>query len=194
MPFEYRNADHSYWLDDRRLETVTEILERSGIADYRFSNEDAMLRGTYVHRATEMIDRGTLDWAALDPVLVPYCEAYQRFVEDKRPVILMSEKPMYHPQYLFAGTPDRVMEMDGDIILPDLKSGAPNRATVIQTSTYRELVEVSEGIKCRKCFSLHLKDTGKYQLSAPVSLMDAKRYFNIFLAALTVERYKKEAA
>lgn len=194
MTFRFNEADHSYWLGDRRLDGVTEILTASGIADYRWSNGDAMIRGTYVHAATVMIDRGTLNWETLDPALLPYCNAYVSFLEDKRPTILLSEKPMYHPDHLFAGRPDRVMEMDGDIILPDLKSGAPNRATVIQTSTYRELVETSEGIKCRKCFSLHLKNTGKYQLSKPISLMEAKRYYNVFLAALTVERYKKEAA
>jgi hypothetical protein len=189
--FIFREEDHSYWLGDRRLESVTEILERSGIADYRWTNEDAMTRGKYVHTASEMIDRGTLDWAALDPILRPYCEAYQKFIEDKHPEILLSEKPMYHPDYLFAGTPDRAMRMDGAIVLPDLKSGAPNRATAIQTAAYRELVRVSEGISCRKCFSLHLRVDGNYRLNA---IDNIQRCWNIFLAALTVERYKKEAA
>ena len=192
--FEFREADHSYWLSGRRMESVTEILSSSGIADYRWSNEETMTRGKYVHTATEMIDRGTLDWTILDDTLRPYCEAYQSFIEDKRPEILLSEKPMYHAQYLFAGTPDRVMRMDDSIILPDLKSGAPTRATFIQVSAYRELVSVSEGVSCRKMFALHLKNNGKYQLSDPISLMESKRYFHIFLSALTVERYKKEAA
>lgn len=191
MTFEFRESDHSYWLGAQRLESVTEILSKSGIADYSWSSEEAMTRGKYVHSATEMIDRGTLDWDALDTALLPYCKAYQAFIEDKRPEILLSEKPMYHPQWLYAGKPDRVMRMDDCIILPDLKSGAPNRATAVQVSSYRELVSVSEGINCRKLFSLHLKDSGKYQLSEPISLMEAKQYFQIFLAALTVERYKK---
>ena len=192
--FSFREEDHTYWLSGLRLESVTEILEGSRIADYRFSNEEAMTRGSFVHTATEFIDRGSLDWSALDDTLRPYCEAYQRFIEDKRPEILLSEKAMYHPTLLFAGTPDRVMRMDDSIILPDLKSGAPSRATAVQVSAYRELVSVSEGITCRKLFSLHLKNNGKYQLSEPISLMDAKRYYNVFLAALCVERYKKEAA
>lgn len=191
MTFRFDPEKHEYFLGDRRLESVTEILERSGIADYRFSSEEAMTRGKYVHTATEMIDRGTLDWSDLDPVLVPYCEAYQAFIEDKRPAILLSEKPMYHPELLFAGTPDRVMEMDGAIILPDLKSGIPTRATAVQTAAYRELVRVSEKINCRKCFSLHLRNDGAYRLTL---IENISRHYNIFLAALMVERYKKEAA
>ena len=192
MPkFVYNDADHSYFLDDRRLESVTEILSLSGIADYRFSNGEAMQRGSYVHTATEMIDRGTLDWSILDDTLRPYCEAYQRFVEDKRPEILLSEEPMYHAQYLYAGTVDRIVKMDGAVSLIDLKTGAPNRATGIQLAAYRELVRVKEYTTCRKCFSLHLRDDGTYRLNPELNL---DRNITIFRAALAVERWKKEAA
>jgi len=191
MNFRFDAENHEYFLDDRRLESVTEILERSGIADYRFSNEEAMLRGTYVHTATEMIDRGTLDWETLDPILRPYCEAYQRFIEDKRPEILTSEKPMWHPAHFYAGTPDRVALMDGIVSLIDLKTGIPNRATAIQIAAYRELIRMNDGIVCRKSFSLHLRDDGTYRLDA---LPGGVHEYNIFLAALTVVRWKKEAA
>lgn len=187
--FEFRGEDHSYWLDGRKLESVTEILERSGISDYRWSNEDAMTRGRYVHTATEMIDRGTLDWSILDDTLRPYCEAYQRFIEDKRPEILLSEKPMYHAVYLYAGKPDRVLKMDGVVSLIDFKTGVPNRATAIQVAAYKELA--APYFHCRKCFSLHLRDDGSYRLN---EVKDLNRNHSIFLAALTVERYKKEAA
>ncbi len=189
--FEFREEDHSYWLDGRRLESVTEILSLSGIADYRFSNGEAMTRGSYVHTATEMIDRGTLDWSILDDTLRPYCEAYQRFIEDKRPEILLSEKPMYHAQYLYAGTLDRIIVVDGTTMLIDLKTGVPNRATAIQVAAYRELVKVNHDTVLTKCFSLHLREDGTYRLNPIENL---RQNFSIFLAALTVERYKKEAA
>ncbi len=189
--FTFRGEDHSYWLDGRELESVTEILSLSGIADYRFSNADAMARGSYVHTATEMIDRGTLDWEILDDTLRPYCEAYQRFIEDKRPEILLSEKPMYHAAYLYAGKPDRVFLMDGVTSLADMKTGVPNRATQIQVAAYREMVRVSEDIHCAKCFSLHLRDDGTYRLD---EIKDLKRNFQIFLGAMVVERWKKGEA
>ena len=190
MTFRFDPEKHEYFLGDRKLESVTEILERSGIADYRFSNEEAMTRGRYVHTATEMIDRNTLDWPILDDTLRPYCEAYQRFIEDKRPEILLSEKPMYHAQHLFAGTLDRVVKMDGGVALIDIKSGAPSPATAIQVAAYRELVKVNEDIIPTKCFSLHLRDDGTYLLN---EIKNLNRNHSIFLAALTVERFKKEA-
>ena len=147
-----------------------------------------MMRGTYVHRATEMIDRGTLDWPALDSMLLPYCQAYQQFIEDKRPEIILSEKPMYHAQHLFAGTPDRVVKMDYGICLLDLKSGAPTRATAIQLAAYRELVRINEDIVCAACFAVRLRKDGAYRLERIENIRNA---YHIFLAALTVERYKE---
>lgn len=191
MSFRFLPDTHEYFLGDRRLESVTEILEQSGIADYRFSNGEAMLRGTYVHTATEMIDRGTLDWSDLDPVLAPYCKAYQAFIEDKRPEIILSEKPLYHAAHLYAGKLDRVIRMDGATCLIDVKTGVPNRATAIQVAAYRELVRVNRDVTLKKCFSLHLRDDGTYRLNPVENL---RQNYSIFLAALTVERYKKEAA
>lgn len=192
MPsFRFIEDTHEYFLGDRKLESVTEILSSSGIADYRWSNEEAMTRGRYVHTATEMIDRGTLDWGILDDTLRPYCEAYQRFIEDKRPEILLSEEPMYHAQHLYGGTLDRIIVMDGMTALVDLKTGVPNRATAIQVAAYRELVRVNRDTVLTKCFSLHLRDDGAYRLSIIDNL---RQNFQIFLAALTVERFKKEAA
>ena len=188
--FEFREEDHSYWLDGRRLESVTEILERSGISDYRWSNEEAMERGTFVHTASEMIDRGALDWESLDPVLVPYCTAYQRFMEDFQPEIILSELPLYHPQHLFAGKMDRVVIMNAGTVLIDLKTGVPNRSTAIQLSAYRELVKANGYATPTKCFSLHLRDDGAYRLN---EIEDHRRNFNVFLAALTVVRWRKEA-
>jgi hypothetical protein len=127
MTFRFLPDTHEYFLGDRRLESVTEVLGEAGMTDYRFSRDWYMTRGKYVHAATEMIDRGTLDWSDLDPALVPFCEAYQNFIEDKRPEILLSEKPLYHAQHLYAGTLDRLVKMDGGMAIIDIKSGVPPR-------------------------------------------------------------------
>ena len=190
MTFRFLKEDHSYWLGDRRLPNVTTILESVGMADHRFSNEDAMLRGTYVHKATEMIDRGTLDWTTLDPILLPYCEAYQKFLATvNMETILLSERPMYHPQYLYAGTLDRVATINGVRSVVDIKSGSPHPATAVQIAAYRELAKESEGIPFLKGYSLHLRDDGTYRFD---EIPDLSRNLQIFLAALSVVRWKEE--
>ena len=194
MPnFKFNAEDHTYFLDDRRLESVTEILGDAGLTDYRFSQEWYMTRGKYIHAASEMIDRGTLDWTALDPVLVPFCEAYQHFVEDCRPEIIVSEKPLYHAQHLFAGTPDRVVRMHDRIVIIDIKSGVPIAANWLQVAAYRQLIQVNEDLHATQGAVLCLQDDGKYRLKT-CNLKDMKQDYQIFLAALTVVRWKKEAA
>jgi len=193
MTFRFDPEKHEYFLDDRRMESVTEILGDAGLTDYRFSQEWYMTRGKYIHSASEMIDRNTLDWTTLDPVLVPYCEAYRSFVEDCRPVVAVSEKPLYHATHLFAGTPDRVVKMHDRMVIMDIKTGLPVAANWLQVAAYRELIHVNEDISPVQGAVLCLQDDGKYRLKT-CNLKDMKRDYQIFLAALTVVRWKKEAA
>jgi hypothetical protein len=190
MPtFRFNEADHSYFLGDRRLESVTEILGDAGMIDRSWFTEEARTRGTYVHQATEGIDKGTLDWNALDPILLPYCRAYEKFVADARPEIILSEKPMYHATHLYAGKPDRIQKVNGITGAWDIKSGSPVPATGLQLAAYRELVKVNEDIVCSKCFGLYLQDDGNYRVH---EYPNHQRNLNTFLAALTTVRWRKE--
>lgn len=190
--FAFDPAEHKYTLDGMELISVTRVLELSGIADYRFSSEEAKTRGSFVHQATELIDRGTLDWSALDPILVPHCKAYQAFVEDVRPEILLSERPMYHAQYLFAGTLDRAMRINGRTSIVDFSTGDPPPAKRVQVATYRELAFLCGGIPASVGYTLWLRNDGAYRLSPPMDLNEMRRGLQIFLAALTVVRWRAE--
>jgi hypothetical protein len=174
------------------MESVTEIISASGLADYSWSSPEAMQRGSYVHAASQMIDRCTLDWSSLDPVLMPYCEAYRNFIEDLRPGIVLSEKPLYHPSQLWAGTMDRVLSLGGRTVVLDIKSGALHPANWIQVAAYRELVDENEKITITQGAILCLQDDGKYRLHT-CNRTDLKTNLNIFMAALTICRWKKGA-
>lgn len=168
---------------------VTEILAEAGMVDYRFSNEDAKTRGTYVHTATEMIDRHTLDWETLDDTLRPYCVAYLNFLRDTGyPAVVLSEKRMDHPQYQYTGQVDRIFNFGNSLALVDLKTGSPHPAVDLQVAAYRELVKECEGLNAAPKV-LYLHDDETYRL---VESKDYRRNFNIFLAALSVVRWKKE--
>jgi len=190
MIFHFDPETHTYTLDGRTLLSVTSILKEAGMLVYPSGMQDAMMRGKYVHAATEMIDRGTLDWELLDDTLRPYCEAYAKFCRDKNPVIVLSEQRSYHPTHLYAGTPDRVVRMDGFTALLDIKTGTPNPATAIQVAAYKEMVRALDEIVCARCYALHLRDDGNYRLD---EMKDRKRNYNLFLAALAVVRWKKES-
>lgn len=170
---------------------VTEILREAGMVDYSFSNEEAMTRGTYCHTATVMIDRGTLDWEGLDDTLRPFCEAYAKFCRDVNPEVILSEQRFDHPQYQYTGQVDRIFRIGGKMAnsatwLVDLKTGSPVPAVDLQVAAYREL---PHGHTITKCCVLYLRNDATYRL---VESKDHRRNFNIFLAALSVVRWRKE--
>ena len=187
--FRFNEEDHSYWIGEQRIPSVTGILRDAGLLNYHGSSDYHMERGTFVHRATEMIDKGTLDWDSLDDTLRPYCEAYQKFIDDVKPKIILSEKPMYHPQFMYAGTLDRMVKMNGLTSLIDIKSGSPHPATALQISAYAELIGINENVYVSKASVLYLRDDGMYRLD---EIKDLKRNLQIFLASLTVVRWREE--
>lgn len=191
--FRFVEETHEYFLADRRLDGVTETLAGAGMIDSRFFTEESRTRGQYVHRASEFIDAGTLDWSTLDPVLVPYCEAYQKFIEDARPEIILSEKASYHPQYLYAGRLDRILKIHDKLAVVDFSTGDPLPAKDIQVAAYWQLALINEKISAPCGHTLWLRNDATYRLSAPIGVMEMKRNFNLFLAALAICRWKQEA-
>jgi hypothetical protein len=83
--------------------------------------------------------------------------------------------------------------MNGRMVIMDIKTGLPVAANWLQVAAYRELIQANENIHATQGAVLCLQDDGKYRLKT-CNLKDMKRDYQIFLAALTVVRWKKEAA
>jgi len=66
---EFREQDHSYWLNGQRVWSVTQILEESGVVDYSVippaTRNMALKRGSAVHHLTYLDDMGGVDGMAL---------------------------------------------------------------------------------------------------------------------------------
>jgi len=151
------SADDSVELDPEKHEyfdkrgglrdcpSVTQILECAGLlstlkdvpADVL---ELAKVRGTYVHKASVLIDQGKLNWDSLDPELRPHCEAYRDWQQTTRFRPLMAEKPLINRETRHAGTPDRVGIVDCHLpAIVDLKSGIYSPHTGLQLAGYAAL-------------------------------------------------------
>ena len=85
-----------------------------------------LTRGKFVHNATVLIDAGTLDWRALDPRLIPYCKAYQSFLEMSHPIVEASELIVVASDYTHGGRLDRVFRLPGRdrLLVTDIKVGS----------------------------------------------------------------------
>ncbi len=97
---------HTYEIDGVVVPGVTQICN-PGIAPWY--TDEATQRGTHVHRACELYDRGMLDEETLDPQLRPYLDAWKEFVHRYGNEWVAIEQQFFSAAHGFAGTVDRVL-------------------------------------------------------------------------------------
>jgi hypothetical protein len=126
--------------------------------------DKAAERGTAVHSLTEAYDNGSEvsllnddgrpgwklgEWAMFER----YVEFSQRF----SPVIKMNEQNYVSAELGYAGTIDRVMQVDGRLLLVDIKtSGSVWPAYWLQLAAYRRLLSEVGGVEVDGVAILHL--------------------------------------
>jgi hypothetical protein len=98
---------HLYTLNGIALPSVTGVLKAEGFIDTRFYDEYSRNRGTLIHLATEYDDSGDLDEDTLDPVIVPYVEAWRKFKKESGFIVDSSETPLCNKTHRYAGKIDR---------------------------------------------------------------------------------------
>jgi hypothetical protein len=166
----YRNEDGVF------VPSVTTILEaypkdaafyqwlKNNGQDSDELRDKAAERGTAVHTMTEAYDNGSEvsllnddgrpgwklgEWAMFER----YVEFSQRF----SPTIKMNEQNYVSAELGYAGTIDRVMQLDGRLLLVDIKtSGSVWPAYWLQLAAYRRLLQEVGGVEVDGVAILHL--------------------------------------
>ena len=182
-------ATHTYTLDGVVLPSVTQILQSVGLINFSGISPDVLQRvadfGTAVHLATALDDVGDLDEETLDPNLWPYLTAWRCFRRDEMGLqkFFEIEQPLAHPDYGFAGTPDRI----GAMIIIDIKT-----STVVPPWTGLQLAAYSvlANITTARRIAVQLKGDGTYQIHEFKDRKDRE----IFLAALSVYKWREKNA
>ena len=103
---EFDEELHVYRFHGKILPSVTGILKSEGFIDTSFYDEWSRTRGSFVHKATYLDDQDQLDEASLDPVILPYVEAWRNFRYQSGFTPIISERPMVCPSLLYCGKPD----------------------------------------------------------------------------------------
>lgn len=190
----FKPEDHSYWLNGERLPGVTSTLKYISGYDKipRHILDKAAERGTAVHLACELHDKGTLDYASLDDEILGYLMGYMAFLDDKKPEIIGIEQPIHHPTLLYAGTYDRELILDGHLSTLDLKSSWQMMpATGPQTAAYAEAQNAhrkSKSDHVKRRYGLKLKPDGTYELHQFKETTD----WNTFLSCLNLVRWQQK--
>lgn len=174
--------DRKYIVGGKTLPSVTEILSAAGIRP-TYTSEEAAERGTLVHRACAAYDLGYEP--EVEPWLEPYYQAYLKFIEEVKPEVVLVETPVYHETHGYAGTLDRVFEIQGKRWICDIKTGSVPDWAPIQMAAYSACLP--RPIWDR--MALNLKSDGTYK-QVNYDPRESQRDFSVFLAALTIWRWK----
>lgn len=163
----FREADHIYTLGGKVLPCVSDLCAPLHRAVYentpKWQMEAAAERGTAVHAATVALE--TTGSSETAEEYLPYIMAYRDFLREHSVSWLLTEQPMYHPEHLFAGTPDRYGSLDGKHTLLDIKTTYSVYKPLCrgQLNLYR-LMLIARGLKVEKMLILHLRRDGTYRL------------------------------
>lgn len=185
-------ATHEYWLGKRKYESVSKILAYMGLcANYANISSFYAERGTAVHKAVELVDKGTLDERTLDPRLHPYVAAYRRFLPESGYKPLRWEVPLHHDKLGYAGTIDKVGTLNGRVGILDIKtSRSVDPAVEPQLCAYEILWnEHHPESPIQWKYALQLNDdgpAGKYSLITKYSQTSV----SLWLSILDVYKWK----
>ena len=106
----FDKENHIYTVDGKIVPSVTQILDLLSYEEFgkidKSTLEYASKRGTAIHEATESLDLGLE--TEVDAETEPYVKAYMDFTRDYKPTWLGIEEMVYHPEFEFCGTIDRI--------------------------------------------------------------------------------------
>lgn len=188
----YDDDAHTYTLDGRVIPSVTQILKQ--VVDFSMVAPDILERkcaiGSALHMAIALDHADDLDYDSLDASVLPYFEAWRKFVADmgSKLWIMASERPMASATYQYGVTPDIWGSVNGERAVIELKSTAAIHPSVaLQTAAQAHAITEGEwwpgdvdGPPRR--FALQLQPSGKYRLQE----FTAKGDFGVFIALRSV--------
>ena len=197
MTLTFDEMSHTYRWNDVVVPSVTQVLRFIDGMEHAPVDRVmvAGIRGTLVHKATEVYDKGGT------PTLVdetrPYFEAYLAFLSDYRNELGTKgqrwesiEERLIHPLLQYAGTADRVGVIYGERAVLDIKTSARLAPAVgAQLAGYRAALNERRVKKDRviRRYALQLRRDGKYDLREYSDDQD----MHIFRACLDIYRWRE---
>jgi hypothetical protein len=189
----FDEPSHRYWLDGVELPSVTQVLAIAGLTDWSHCGEWARERGSVVHKAIHLELTGGLDWSTLPESLHPYVSAELQAIQDLGAEVVASEVRIVSKLYGYAGTLDRVVRINGRLVLWDTKTGPIVPAYGLQTAAYVEAIHEMQpdflgGQRIERRYALRLNADGTYEL---LPFTDRQDIVN-FHAAVRVANWKRQ--
>lgn len=184
MALEFDESKHEYKRDGVILPSVTQIIsilhDFNGIPTQNL--EYARGRGLAVHKAIEIFNLGKEFAEPLDPVIVPYLDAWEKFISETGMEITATEQHLDHPRLHYAGTFDARGHKGREKWLLDVKAvNVLSRATGVQLAAYEQLT----GEVLRRA-AVQVKPDGTYVFQE----YDSRSDWPIFVSCLTIYNFR----
>lgn len=196
MTPEFDSVTHVYTVDGVAVPSVTQILKSVGIVSHDGADPERLAtaaeRGTLVHEATALLDRGD-EVDAWDRVIGTDAEAFvmawSTFREQSGFSPTLIEKPFACDKHgmRYAGTIDRVGQLNGAEYIIELKtSSRPQPWWGLQLMGYALALQQVARTPPRRA-AVQLKSDGSYVVHEFSDTRDS----GFFLAALALESWKR---
>ncbi len=189
LPLRFDEESHTYWVGERKLPSVTTILSEMGLShDFSKVSSFYAQRGTAVHKAVELVDKGTLDETTLDPRIAGYVSGYRRFLRESGYQAEHWEVPLYSESLRVAGTIDKLGKLGGRFGILDIKTSRTLDPSVeLQLCGYAALWNENHS-DCPALFkyALQLTEGGDYSLVTKYS----ETSIDIWVSVVDVYRWK----
>jgi hypothetical protein len=164
------------------LDSVTTIL-KAELKLYNYGSQDAANRGTEVHKACQFHDEKDLIEADLPDEVAPFFKQYKLALKAHNIKVHFNELRRYSRKYLFAGCIDKIISINGEHGILDIKTSKTLTVSTWwrwQTAAYTDMMKdeaIALGLPLTKRWALVLSPE-KFRLVEH----DGKRDFFEFLA------------
>lgn len=165
----FYDKEHKYELNDEVIPSVSEISRFASREIYGEVNQyildNAAERGTKIHKQCELLDK--YHECEADEITIPYIRGYVDFIKQHNPEWVAIEKAIASRKMMFAGTLDRVGNIDGKRAIVDLKSSSKVQKVlaIIQLNAYKILWEENYPEQpVEALYILQLTKNGTYKL------------------------------
>lgn len=171
--FRFHASSHTYIVGDTVVPGITAILQASGrVVGAPWFEETHRERGKAVHAAALALDFGD-EPAPLPADWQPYLDAYVKFREAVKPRWREMEFPRVERHLGFAGTPDRVGEVNGYPCVLEIKTGEAAAWHALQTAGQDLLLGK---VGTRRRLAVYLSKLGRYALREHTAALDYTRF------------------
>lgn len=159
MEVKFRESDHTYWLSDRQLISVTQLMKKHGLsADYSAVKADILNakaeRGSLIHKEIEEF----INFA--EEGFTDELDSFKNLIKEHKIIPTTSETIVYDD--LVAGTIDVIGQCPSGRIIVDIKTTSTlhKDALAWQLSIYEYLFQkVHPGASVSALYGIHLNGT-----------------------------------